>query len=349
MSWRYGVGVVLLTAVAASEALVAQDDLGTRYRAGYEALRITDPARTRPIQLDVWYPAETDETTHRYGLFSTGRVAPGAPMAAGRFPVILLSHGALGAATNYSWIAERLARSAFVVVGVSHFGESRVFGESTVNSATVADFGSRTRDFSFALDFVLQRSKWASGADGGRVGAIGHSSGGATVAMLAGGQYRPEGMAAFCLSKEGSTDRGCGYRAGASTQTVTAAPARDSRLRAVVLLDPAVGPGFDRPGLERVRIPALVIGSVANDFMPFALNGGRYAGFLPNAEVIRLDRGEGHFVYLDECSAPIEAMGLSLCSDRPGVIRGDVHQRLGASVVDFLTRQLVPQAGPPKP
>jgi predicted dienelactone hydrolase len=192
---------VILTVLAASQALIAQNDPEMRYRAGYEQLRITDPARMRPIHLDVWYPSEADETTHRYGL-STGRVAPGAPIAAGRFPVILLSHGALGAASNYSWIAERLARSAFVVVGVSHFGESRVFGEATINVATVADFGARTRDFAFVLDFVLQRSTWASGVDGGRVGALGHSSGGATVAMLAGGQYRPEGMAAFCLSKE---------------------------------------------------------------------------------------------------------------------------------------------------
>jgi predicted dienelactone hydrolase len=349
MRWRYGLGVVMLSAAAASQALVAQNDAATRYRAGYEALRITDPARMRPIQLDVWYPTEAADTTHRYGLLSAGRVAPAAPVATGRFPLILLSHGALGGATNYSWIAERLARAAFVVVGVSHFGESRVFGEATVNPVNVADFGARTRDFSFALDFVLQRSKWASGADAGRVGALGHSSGGATVAMLAGGQYRPEGMAAFCLSKEGSTDRGCGYRAGAQAETVGAPPITDSRVRAVVLLDPAVGPGFDSPGLARVKAPALVVGSVANDFMPFALNAERYAGFLSNAEAIRLDRGEGHFVYLDECSASVEAMGVNICSDRPGVIRGDVHRRLGASVVDFLTRQLLAQAGAAKP
>ncbi len=348
MWWRYRVGLVLLAAIAASQALAAQDDRGTGHRAGYEALRISDPARTRPIQLDVWYPADAAEATHRYGL-STGRVAPGAQMATGRFPVILLSHGALGAATNYSWIAERLARSGFVVVGVSHFGESPVFGTSTINLATVADFGARTRDFSFALDFVLQRSKWASGVDGGRVGALGHSSGGATVAMLAGGQYRPEAMGAFCLSKEGDTDRGCGYRAGAPTQTVSAPPIADSRVRAVVLLDPAVGPGFDGPGLASVRAPALVVGSVSNDFMPFALNAQRYAGFLPNAEAVRLDNGEGHFVYIDECSAPVEAMGIRICADRPGLIRGDVHRRLGVSVVDFLTRQLHAQAGVPQP
>ena len=139
---------------------------------------------------------------------------------------------------------------------------------------------------------------------------------------------------------EGSTDRGCGYRSGASPQPVTAAPIADSRVRAVVLLDPALGPGFDKAGLARVKAPALVIGSVANDFMPFVLNAGRYAGFLPNAEAIRLDRGEGHFVYLDECSIPVDAMGVPICVDRTGVNRGDVHQRMGAAIIAFFTRHL---------
>ena len=129
---------------------------------------------------------------------------------------------------------------------------------------------------------------------------------------------------------------------------MSAPPTADSRVRAVVLLDPAVGPGFDSPGLASVKAPALVVGSVSNDFMPFALNGQRYAQFLPNAEAIRLDSDEGHFVYLDECSLPVEAMGVRICSDRPGVKRGDVHQRLGGLVVDFFTRQLAPQAGRPK-
>jgi predicted dienelactone hydrolase len=114
-------------------------------------------------------------------------------------------------------------------------------------------------------------------------------------------------------------------------------------VRAVVLLDPAVGPGFDGAGLTRVTAPALVVGSVANDFMPFAMNAQRYAVFLPNARAIGLDRGEGHFVYLDECSAPVEAMGIRICSDRPGVIRADVHRQLGAQVVDFFTQQLQPK------
>jgi predicted dienelactone hydrolase len=131
--------------------------------------------------------------------------------------------------------------------------------------------------------------------------------------------------------------------------TAFAAPIVETGVRAVVLLDPALGPGFDGPGLARVKAPALVVGSVANDFMPFALNAQRYAGFLPSAQAIRLDRGEGHFVYLDECSAAVEAMGVPICTDRPGVIRGEVHSHLGDSVTDFFRRELAAQVPPQKP
>lgn len=99
----------------------------------------------------------------------------------------------------------------------------------------------------------------------------------------------------------------------------------------------------ERRGHAAVSAPPIAdsrVRAVANDFMLFALNAGRYAGFLPNAAAIRLDRGEGHFAYLDECSLPVEAMGVPICADRPGVMRGEVHQRLGAAIVDFFTREL---------
>jgi len=111
-------------------------------------------------------------------------------------------------------------------------------------------------------------------------------------------------------------------------------------VRAIVLLDPAVGPGFDEVALAPVKTRALVVGSVDNDFMPFAFHPGRYAQLLPNVDVIRLESGEGHFVYLDDCSLPIEAMGVRLCGDRPGVVRREVHARLRTRIVDFFTQSL---------
>ncbi|MET0166583.1 MAG: hypothetical protein ABW318_16455, partial [Vicinamibacterales bacterium] len=121
------------------------------FAAGYQVIRVVDAARNRQIHLDVWYPTLEQEKTHTYGL-SAGRVAPEATLTGTRLPLVVLSHGAMGAASNYSWLAEYLARRGNVVLGVSHFGESPVFGPDSVDVASVARFGDRTRDVNYAVD-----------------------------------------------------------------------------------------------------------------------------------------------------------------------------------------------------
>ena len=37
------------------------------HHAGYQVVRIDDASRTRPIQLDVWYPTAADEVPHDRG------------------------------------------------------------------------------------------------------------------------------------------------------------------------------------------------------------------------------------------------------------------------------------------
>ena len=58
------------------------------------------------------------------------------------------------------------------------------------------------------------------------------------------------------------------------------------------------------------------------------------------AELIRLTGGEGHFVYVDPCEAPVDVNGVALCRDRPGVDRSSVHARLAVEVSEFLERHL---------
>ena len=310
------------------------------YSAGYEVLRIVDERRGRPIHLDLWYPAEQPEREHSYGL-GAGRVACAAPIARGRFPIALLSHGAMGAASNYSWLAEHLARRGLVVLGVSHFAESPVFGLASVDPASVGRFGDRTRDLGFALEFALGRSALASSLDPDRVGAIGHSSGGASILMLAGAEFSAADLATYCRSAAAGSDKGCSYDVPDERNSEAHVPVRSPRrIAALVAMDPAVGPGFSDRGLRAIAVPALVIGSVHNDFLPYPFHAGRIAGRIPAAVVVRLDAGEGHFVYLDVGAAPLEVMGVPLFRDRPGVDREAVHARLAAAIGSFLARHL---------
>jgi predicted dienelactone hydrolase len=304
--------------------------------AGYDTQRIAD-ANGRLIQLDVWYPTTATEQPHSYN-FGIGSVAKGAAVAGDALPVVILSHGSMGAASNYSWIAEPLARHGYVVLGVSHYGESPVFGPATINPVNVSHFGDRTRDTSFALDFLLSRSGYASHVDPKRIGAIGHSAGGATVLMLAGAPFSMADMRPYCAQAR-ATDKGCQYPVGTPSTDQAPVPS-PTPIKAFVVMDPAAGPAFSETRLPALTTPALVIGSVDNDFLPFAAHAGRVGDLLGAAETIRLTSGEGHFVYVDRCSLPINVMGVKLCTDRDGVDRDATHAKLAPQILAFFDKRL---------
>ena len=324
------IGAILLSACATTP--LRRPDVS----AGYESQRISD-ASGRPIQLDVWYPTTAAEEAHSYN-FGAGSVAGSAAVAGDKLPVILLSHGSMGAASNYSWIAEPLARHGYVVLGVSHFGESPAFGQATINPANVSHFGDRTHDINAALDFLIAKSAYASHIDPQRLGALGHSAGGATVLMLAGAEFSMADMRTYCAGAR-ATDKGCLYPVGAPASDQTPAPS-PLPIKAMVVMDPAAGPGFAEASLRALKTPALVIGSVDDDFLPFPAHAGRVSDLLGSAELVRLAAGEGHFVYIDRCTLPINVMGVKLCTDRDGVDRDATHAQLVPQILSFFDRRL---------
>jgi predicted dienelactone hydrolase len=246
----------------------------------------------------------------------------------------------MGTASNYSWLAEHLSRRGYVVLGVSHIGESPVFGTASLDPASVGRCGDRTRDLNYALGYILERSAYAKSIDPRRIGAMGHSSGGASVLMFAGVPFSASDLAAYCASPAGPMDKGCSYPTAGSVDAGRTVPVRsERRISALVALDPAVGPGFTDRGLRALRTPSVVFGSVQNDFLPYPYHAGRVAR-IRDAQVVRLNQGEGHFVYVDECALPIDVMGVPLCKDRSGVDRRAVHTSVAAIVERFLERQL---------
>ncbi len=310
------------------------------FSAGYEQLRITDESRKRQVHLDIWYPSMGEEKENNYGI-SKGIVVKGASISGNKLPVILLSHGAMGAASNYSWLAEYLSRHGYVVLGVSHFGESPVFGFDSIDPTSVSRFGDRTKDLNFALEFLLEKSKYAVNLDANKIGAIGHSSGGSSVLMLAGVAFSFKNMADYCGKTEAANDKGCSYPRSPESDAQRTLPIRSGRsIKTLVALDPAVGPGFTKESLKSVKIPTLIIGSVKNDFLPYSSHAGYISSFIKKSEIIKLDSGEGHFVYLDKCNLPIKALGVPICTDAEGVDRVAIHTKLASKIEQFLNKTL---------
>lgn len=324
--------------------IMLMSTIASANEAGFQLDTFEDTKRNRPVAIDWWYPVENQPAEFfDYG-FGQGTVVEAGSIAPGNFPLIVFSHGALGAARNYSWLAETLARKGYVVAGVSHFGESYVHGPQTVDPEAVLQSWERPLDISAAITYILSHSRFAQSINAHQIGFIGHSSGGATAMSLAGVLFDGNKIAKYCDSNMATNDRGCDYADAANEDEAKpdqqAVPAiqsyADPRIQVLVALDPALGPGFFDYSKVDPALELLIVGSVDNDFLPFKHHAKAIAASLPNANTHWLKQGAGHFVYLNECTQDLKANGVPLCVDRTGASRSAIHAELRGVTLQFL-------------
>jgi len=131
------------------------------------AFRLTDPARQRDIEVAVTYPG-----------------------GAGKFPVILYSHGDGGNGGDARPLARFWATRGYVVIAPSHRD-----APPAKNLADPKAWETRARDLAFLIDAlpeVEQRVPALAGKlDGAKLGVGGHSYGAYTAGLLAGASVTP--------------------------------------------------------------------------------------------------------------------------------------------------------------
>ncbi|MFI5937020.1 alpha/beta hydrolase family protein [Actinoplanes sp. NPDC051494] len=122
---------------------------------------------------------------------------PDAPVAAGRFPVVLFSHGLGGVRTQNTAYAEELAGRGYVVASVDHPGDAAVVvypdGRTVYSDITgsAAQWTAvRAADLSFVLDQLAAGAVLNGSLDLTRVAATGHSMGGASALRAARQDHR---------------------------------------------------------------------------------------------------------------------------------------------------------------
>jgi predicted dienelactone hydrolase len=257
-----------------------------------------------------------------------------APPADGRFPLILLSHGEGGTRLSHHDLATDLARRGFIVVTVTHPGDSdRDPGAWRSDRVLVA----REYDLRAALDAVLADPVLGSHVDRDRIGVAGFSLGGYTALLIAGARPDFSRFSTYC----GDT--------GAAPATCAEGPPlirqglgffRDERVKTAYLMAPGPGYFFTREGLADVRIP-VHIDDPAEDKMlvrPFAAE--RIRDLLPEPPEYARVAGAGHYVYLAPCPEPVREKTPQLCTDPPGFDRAGFHLELATEMADFFRRTL---------
>jgi predicted dienelactone hydrolase len=261
------------------------------------------PKRDRTLMVDLWYPADVaaDASAEVYsGSLPAEPPAPpthftipgiavrDAKPVAGRFPLVIVSHGYSNESVALSWLTENLASKGYVVAAIRH-ADPPITDLSKFAELLLC----RPLDIAFVAT-TLQRSLADEGRiDPSRVALIGYSMGGYGVLTTAGGELDPASPLVKLVPGGLLTPYA---RGGASSKAL-----RVANIKAVVAISPAGGSlkAWGAEGLRVITSPLLLIagdrdGTVGYDvgaraFFDMATNSNRY---------LLTFRGAGHRIGL---------------------------------------------------
>jgi predicted dienelactone hydrolase len=308
----------------------------------------------------IWYPAESsNEEKDQYvgppdaPLFLAGPATKDATLGPsfGKYPLVALSHGTGGSAMQMAWLGTYLAARGYIVVAVNHPGNNAVTGYTTQG---FVEGWVRARDISTAITGMLSDPRFGERVDIGRIGAAGFSFGGYTMMELAGATTDFSRVLAWCDQVKNACnppempDLTARFHAIQHETDVQDAvnhsgdSYRDSRIRAVFAIAPAVARAFTPQSLQQIAIPVEIVAGASDQIAPPAENAEFFAKNITGAQLTLLNGGVGHYTFLDVCTDTGKKQLPQLCVDNPGVDRQVIHTEVGQMAADFFDRELAP-------
>jgi predicted dienelactone hydrolase len=319
---------------------------GQPHAVGLTEFQIADPEGLRPLDVQLLYPAEQGGQSTSFGgngARAQFEVQADAPMAAGRFPLVLISHGLYGMASNYGWLTTELAANGMIVASPVHPGTAW----TNKDSSETPKLWQRPRDLSRMVTYLSDDPTWRDAIDADHIAAIGHSLGGFTVMALAGARFDTARYQRYCDAHSDRADCRWYRRAevGREAHAQLEQSLADPRVGAVVSLDLGFTQAFSPESVSAIDIPVLVIGAGSHlPDLPVDAESRHLAKMLPEATTIYLESDEiTHFTFFSACRpGAIErliAVGEGdemICKDGGGRDRAALHAELLGLIKRFL-------------
>ncbi len=315
------VAVVLLWTTGASASV------------GFQWATAPDPDRD-PLKVAIWYPA-TATPGEMAGPFEM-KVATDAPISGSKHPLIVMSHGTGGMALNSYDTAIAMAKAGFVVAAVTHTGDNYL--DRSV-SFSEQNFSGRPRQISRVIDFMLMGWSGHGTIDPSRIGMFGHSAGGTTALIDAGGVGDWRRALAFCQATP--DDWGCrnarDHATAAATTDDPVIKAHDPRIKAIVVAAPAITHIFKPDGLSGVQVPVQLWVGTRDEIV---VDAAGVRSLLPRKPDYHLVPNAGHFAYLSRCSDILQKSAPEICADPNGFDRAKFLRMFQVSVIAFYKAHL---------
>ena len=249
-----------------------------------------------------------------------------------KLPLVVISHGNVGAFFDHHDTAEALADAGFVVAAITHRGDNI---PTFADAADPSVMAGRPDDIKRLINFMIGASPAASNIDAGRIGFFGFSAGAYTGLVLLGAD--PDWATVLCRFSPAT--RACAQVLRKAFRAQPLAP--EPRIKAAVIADPP-GNYFTADSFAAVNAPIQLWASeTGGRGLPnIAVTPEGVAAINKDLTVKReyhVVPNAGHFVFL-LCGPSISAVP-AFCKDAPGADRVAFHKQFNADVVGFFRAQ----------
>jgi predicted dienelactone hydrolase len=318
---------LLLAATACVATTLAQ-------AAGVQFIAVPADIQGPKLTGAVWTPcAEAAREVKLRGVTAPGVMS--CPIVGDGLPLVVVSHGKAGWFGAYHDTAERLADAGFVVVAINHPGDNAFEASRTITANAIT----RPTDIKRLIDFMLRAWPDASKLNPERIGFFGHSAGGYTGLVIAGGRADLQRAAELCAKGLRPGSPPCEQYRNIDIPEQT--PISDPRVKAVVIADPGSTIFFGSDDLKAIKVPIQLWSSAlggAGVTVESVANVGRK---LPSKADYQIVPNAGHWSFLAPCSPEQAQASPRACVDAPGFDRVTFHEHLHAEMIAFFSRYLV--------
>jgi len=285
----------------------------------------------------IWYPSEAAPAPMRLGPFDV-RYAKDAPPAAGKFGVVVLSHGHGGKYRNHHPTASLLAANGFIVVAPQHAKDAWVaVGRTHAMRWRIGEIGA-------ALAMLAGMPEFRAVMDADNVNAVGYSLGGATLVAAAGVDFKFSVAARHCRRRYEEDAFFCGVvpwwaRLWQMFMSAVFSPDDDSgealTFRKVALAAP-VGQVFEADDLATFRPQALILRFKRDLHLRYPFHAEYLRAHMPARAQYAVVDGH-HYAFIAPFPAWMTEMeNIPIAADPPGFDRAAFLDAVNQRVLAFL-------------
>jgi predicted dienelactone hydrolase len=294
---------------------------------GLTKIEVVDRQMGITFPVFVMYPTDVPSKAVAFGPYTLD-VSPDAPVEAGNFPLVIISHGSGGSNLAYHTFGSFLAKNGFIVCMPEHPFNNR---NDNHLEGTNENFANRLRHISLTIDQMFTADKFIQHLQPDNVGVIGHSIGANTALVLVGGHPIPYAEYQIKFGRPMHMEQ--------EPQEINLKT--DTRIKALVLF--ALTPGWftGDESLKNVNIPVLIFNAEKDEYIPCSHVEIFIKGLKNDSSIsCHIIKNAGHFSFLSPFPESIKAMAGVAAIDPEGFDREKIHHELNAEVLDFFKKNL---------